>query len=180
MKCPLTGKNCLKHKSYTIEDNKDGKKSTYLVCEDCMSMNPQSDKSDDINPCPRCGVTLDQVVRNSRVGCSLCYDHFGEPLAHIIAAVQFAGEAKHVGRVPESYKRSSAESLGPIRFATELAHKLAAATRQENYEEASRIKLTLDIVRALIGDCKKDDELDPQKKAELVDIVYNHLYPESA
>lgn len=180
MKCPLTGRNCLKHKSYTVEDDREGKKSTHLVCEDCMSANPQADKSDEVSPCPRCGVTLDQVVRNSRVGCSLCYDHFGEPLAYIIAAVQFGGEARHLGRIPESYKRSSAESVGAIKFATELAQKLAMATREENYEVASKISATLARVKALIGECKKDDELDPQKKAELADIVYSHLYPESA
>ena len=145
-----------------------------------MSANPQADNSDDIGPCPRCGVTLDQVVRNSRVGCSLCYDHFGEPLAYIIAAVQLGGEARHVGHVPESHKRSTAESVGAIKFATELAQKLATATRKENYEEASKLNSILNLVKALIGECKKDGELDPQKKAELADIVYAHLYPDSA
>lgn len=180
MKCPITGKNCLKHKAFTVEETHGDKSSTHLVCEDCMHMKPQAEKTDDLAPCPRCGVTLDQVVRNSRVGCAECYDHFGEPLSYIIAAVQFGGETKHTGRIPETFKRSSAEAVGAIKFATELAQKIKIATRQEDYEEAAKINETLLKVKALIGSAEKDSELDPQRKAELAEIVYHYMYPESA
>jgi protein arginine kinase activator len=180
LKCPLTGKNCLKHKAYTVEDVQGAKTTTHLVCEDCVHMKKQTDKSDDIDPCPRCGVTLDQVVRNSRVGCALCYDHFGEPLAYIIAAVQFGGETKHVGQIPELYKRSTAESVNPIKFATELAQRINLAIRNESYEEATTLNVTLTKVKSILVESNKEGELDPQSKAELADIIYRHLYPESA
>lgn len=177
MKCPITGKNCPKHKSFYVEYNSDN----HLVCEDCMHSNPEvkPTSQDDPGSCPRCGVTLDQVVRNSRVGCSLCYDHFGEPLAFIIAAVQFGGENRHVGHVPESFKRSSAESVDGIKFATELAQKIKIATREERYEDAAGLANTLREVKSVI-ESNKGGELDPQKKAELASIVYRHMYPGSA
>lgn len=31
LKCPITGKNCLKHKAYTVEETHGEKSSAYLV-----------------------------------------------------------------------------------------------------------------------------------------------------
>lgn len=180
MKCPITGKNCTKHKAYTVEEKHGEESSSYLVCEDCMHLNPKVDSADEMGPCPRCGTTLDQVVRNSRIGCSLCYDHFGEPLAYIIAAVQFGGEAKHTGMVPESFKRSSAEAVEAVRFATEIAQKIRIATREERYEEASRLNAVLVEVKRIISSSHERGELDPVERAELAEIVYRHMYPDSA
>lgn len=180
MRCPIIGKSCLKHRGYTVEEKRGDKSTTHLVCEDCMHLDPKPDSSDEMGPCPSCGVTLDQVVGKSRLGCALCYDHFGEPLAHIIAAVQFCGEAKHTGHVPESFKRSAAASVGAVRFATELAQKIRSATKHERYEEVSRLNSTLVDVKKIISSINEKGELDPDRRAELADIVYRHMYPDSA
>lgn len=179
MKCPITGKTCTKHKAYTVEEKHGENSYTCLVCEDCMHMNPQPDKSDELGPCPRCGTTIDQVVGKSRLGCALCYEHFGEPLSYIIAAVQIGGEDRHVGRTPESFKRHNAESVDAIKFATELAQGVKIATREERYEDASRLMETLSSVKKVISSMNEEGELDPTKKAELAEIAYRHLYPES-
>lgn len=177
MRCPITGKNCHKHKAFSVEYNS----NTHLVCEDCMHSNAEvkPDQQDDHGPCPRCGTALDQVVRTSRLGCATCYDHFDEPLSYIIASVQFGGENKHIGSVPETFKRSRAESTNAVRFATEIAQKIKTATKEERYEEASRLNAILTKVKAIIQAAKEDGELDPESKAELAEVVYQYLYPES-
>lgn len=177
MRCPITGKNCQKHKAFSVEYNS----NTHLVCEDCMHSNAEvkPNQQDDNGPCPSCGTTLDQVVRNSRLGCTTCYDHFGEPLSYIIASVQFGGETKHVGMVPETHKRSRAESTNAVRFATEISQKMKVAIREERYEEAARLNAILSKVKDILAHSKEDGDLDPQRKAEIAEIVYKHLYPDS-
>lgn len=176
MKCPITGKTCLKHKSHSVEYNS----APHLVCEDCMQTNPDLERVDDAGECPRCGATLDEIVRTSRVGCADCYDHFVEPLSHIIAAVQFCPEARHVGPPPESFKRSSAEAADPVRMATEISQKIRAATKREDYSEASRLNVTLSGLKRLISVKHEKGELDPRERAELAEIAYGYMYPDSA
>lgn len=141
-----------------------------------MAANPEIKPVDELGPCDKCGITIDQIVRNSRVGCSNCYDHFGEPLSYIIAAVQFGGESRHTGTVPECHKRSLSESVQPLKFATELAQKVRLMIRTEMYEEAAKTENVLLKVKNIM----ERGELGPEDRAELADIVYRHMYPESA
>lgn len=174
MKCPVDGRPCSKERTHSAVSASDGKQ--HLVCEDCMASNPDLKLADELGPCPKCGATIDQVVRKSRIGCAECYDHFAEPLSYIIAAVQFGGESRHIGTVPECHKRTAAESVELIKFATELAQKVKLMVRAENYEEAAKAEKTLSEVKRIM----ERGELGPEDRAELADIVYRHLYPESA
>jgi protein arginine kinase activator len=141
-----------------------------------MSSNSEIKPVDELGACETCGTTIDQIVRNSRIGCPYCYEHFAEPLSYIIAAVQFGGEGKHIGSVPECHKREKADSLDPIKFATELAQKVKLLARAERYEEASVSAKTLAEVKSII----ERGELGPEDRAELAEIAYRHMYPESA
>ena len=172
MKCPLNGKPCSKYKPHAVSTES----GSHMVCEDCMASNPDIKHVDELGPCGRCGATIDQIVRNSRLGCSDCYDHFAEPLSYIIAAVQFGGEIKHVGSIPECHKRGVAEALDPMKFATDLAQKVKLLIRAERYEEASVVDKTLAEVKAVM----ERGELGPEGRAELAEIAYRYLYPESA
>ena len=172
MKCPLNGKPCSKYKPHAVSTES----GLHMVCEDCMASNPDIKHVDELGPCVRCGATIDQIVRNSRMGCSDCYDHFAEPLSYILAAVQFGGESKHVGSIPECHKRGVAESLDPMKFATELAQKVKLLVRAERYEEASGVAKTLAEVKAVM----EKGEPGPEDRAELAEIAYRYLYPESA
>lgn len=174
MKCPVNGGPCSRERTHSAVSGSDGKQ--YLVCEACMAANTELKPVDDLGPCEKCGITIDQVVRNSRVGCPNCYDHFGEPLSYIIAAVQFGGESRHTGMVPECHKRSVAESVQPIKFATELAQKVKLMVRAEMYEEAAKAEKTLSEVRRIM----ERGELGPEDRAELAEIAYRHIYPDSA
>jgi protein arginine kinase activator len=172
LKCPLNGKPCSKYKPHAVSTES----GSHMVCEDCMASNPDIKPVDELGPCARCGATIDQIVRNSRIGCSDCYEHFAEPLSYIIAAVQFGGESRHVGSVPETHKRGVAESLEPMKFATELAQKVKLLVRAERYEEASVAAKTLAEVKAIM----ERGDLGPEGRAEIAEIAYRHLYPGSA
>ena len=173
MKCPVDGRPCSKERTHSVTSDSNGKH--LLVCGDCMASNPDLKPTDEFGPCPRCGTVIDHVVRKSRVGCAECYDHFAEPLAHIIAAVQFGGECRHTGIVPESHKRSAAESVDPVKLSTELAHKVKLLLRAERYEEAAKADKTLSEVKNIM----LKGELGSEDRAELAEIAYKHLYPES-
>ena len=175
MRCPINGKPCSKHRIYSAISGEGAEAKHHLVCEDCMHTSPEIRPSDELGPCARCGTTIDQVVRNSRVGCASCYDHFEEPLSYIIPAVQIGGKNRHVGTIPECYKRSVADSIDPVAFAIELENEMKAAIREERYEAASKIEKTLSKMNGVM----KKGELGPDERAELAEIVYRHLYPGS-
>lgn len=173
MRCPVNGKPCSKHRIYSATSGEGAEAKHHLVCEDCMHTSPEIRPSDELGPCSRCGTTIDQVVRNSRLGCSHCYDHFGEPLSYIIAAVQISGENRHVGTIPEFHKRSVAGSVDPAAFVAELKIEMTNMIRDEKYEAAAKIENTLSEVKRIM----EKGELGPDEKAELAEIAYRHLYP---
>ena len=179
LRCPISGKPCLKHKAFSVEHAVGGEKNTYLVCEECMKPEENAANETEADECPRCGVTLDAIVSKSRMGCAFCYEHFAEPLSYIIPAVQSDVDAKHVGRVPESFKMSKAEAMDAVKFATELSQKIRSCTKKEDYEGASRLNSLLLRVRVFIESAHKKGELDPSEKAELASIAYEYLFPES-
>lgn len=182
MSCPITGKPCFKHKSYSVTEKKGDEHQSYSVCEDCVHMNSSLSFDDEHGPCLSCGETLESIVRSSRIGCAKCYEHFGEPLSHMIAAVQLApgSKDKHVGSVPYSYKRSVAESITAIKFATELSQKMRTAQKEERYERASDLNRILVRVKEFISRSNEKGELPPEDRAELSQIVYDYMFPESA
>lgn len=176
MKCPLTGKPCLKHKAHTIAD-KNGK--VHLVCEDCLHLNKDVWVTDEFGVCPSCGTALESIVKNSRVGCSGCYSHFEVPLSFVIAAVQ-AGATGHQGPPPESYKRQVAESTRAVTFATELLIKIKSSSKEEIYEDAARLNSVLAKVKELISRSDERGELLPEDREKLSRIVIEYRWPGSA
>jgi len=178
LNCPLTGKPCLKHKAYTVTEKKDDYENSYAVCEDCMYLRGEAPSAGDHEPCPSCGCVIESIVGTSRVGCAKCYDHFSEPLAFIIEAVQ-GGANRHSGGVPESFKRRSAESVNAVAFASQVLVEMRAASREERYQDAMKLEATLSKVKAIISRADERGELGPEERTELADVVYEHMYPGS-
>lgn len=48
--------------------------------------------------CPQCGMTLNQISRSGKLGCSLCHDHFIQHLAPLFRRIHGGGQ--HVGKIP--------------------------------------------------------------------------------
>lgn len=179
MRCPVDGRPCSKHKAHAVVSNVGGEEKNHLVCEDCLSLNQNIQPVDEPGLCPSCGSTLDQIVRTSRLGCVACYDHFGDALSYIIAAVQF-GSDRHVGAAPDSFKRSRAESADPAGLAAEMEEEMGAAARSDDYARASRLKGFLSDLGPILGVLKEKGELGPDERAEVARIAYEYMYPDSA
>lgn len=175
MNCPIDGRPCVKHKDHAAEDS-EGK--NYLVCEDCVARRDLKVESG-FGACPRCGTTIETIVRESRVGCSTCYDHFEAPLALVISSVQ-AGATRHAGPPPPSFRRRLAESTKPVEFATEILVKMKAAAKNGRYEEAAGLKSVLEQVKSLMSRSNERGELAPEDRDGFADVVMRYRFPESA
>ncbi|MBL4888990.1 MAG: UvrB/UvrC motif-containing protein [Candidatus Lindowbacteria bacterium] len=89
--------------------------------------------------CPNCGLMATDFSKTGRVGCSDCYEVFGELLKPVISKVQPG--TTHRGLVPE---RSAEFQLK--NNIDQLKLKLKEVVAQENYEEAASLR---DQIRAI-------------------------------
>ncbi|MCQ2429504.1 MAG: UvrB/UvrC motif-containing protein [Clostridia bacterium] len=90
--------------------------------------------------CTSCGSTLHDVISTGRFGCSSCYSAFREQLTD--PALLLYGQVRHVGRTPRGYRLRKERALE----ISSLKQALAAAVKQENYEEAVGLR---DRIRSL-------------------------------
>ncbi len=90
--------------------------------------------------CPKCGVTLREIMDSGRLGCNECYRTFYRELAPSIEKIH--GKATHSGKVP----RSAGAALQNRRKAEQLKAELAQAIREENFEKAAGLR---DQIKAL-------------------------------
>lgn len=90
--------------------------------------------------CPTCGTTLDTVREEGRLGCPDCYETFRESLAPFFGKNQEGGS--HTGMTPETAAPAPAEEKKETAdpHAAELREKLAALVKEENYEEAAKVR----------------------------------------
>lgn len=130
VKCPITGKNCLKHKSF---DSGKG-----LVCEDCFQKSPTPIMSVAEIKCASCGMTLSSLIKGSRFGCAVCYESF-QDAAHIIEAVQL-GSLRHIGRVPESFLKEKSKSISVEEIKEEIKMRMDSAASKGDYVVAAKMK----------------------------------------
>ena len=92
-------------------------------------------------------ITFSDILSLGKVGCPDCYNTFRQELRDTIRSIH--GTAKHVGLTPE---RSTAITPEPQKEPSEeemLRVALEAAIRDENYEEAARLR---DRIKELKGE----------------------------
>ena len=87
--------------------------------------------------CPNCGTTTAEFQKSGYLGCSKCYEEFGDVLEPIIRRVQ--GNVAHVGRVPTPVVKPTTEK-------EKLLLELDEAVRCEDYQRAAIIR---DKIKAL-------------------------------
>lgn len=182
IKCPISGKVCLKFKAFHVTDIVDQKANVINICEDCLSQvdekkilsteipekegapvqeeKPIDKKPEDKIICEFCKLSLEELINKSRLGCENCYYIFEKPLVVALERIQRTPdikqkELKHVGRVPTQWKKRQAEKTDPKKFLLELKQKLAMCVREENYKLASELK---NIIKGFEALCKKIDE----------------------
>lgn len=156
MKCPINGKPCNKHKGFHVTEKHGEDSKSYSVCEDCLYLNVAKGFTLPDSPtCDSCGGVLEEMLKASRMGCAKCYDNFAEEMTHIIAAVQFGSDLRHVGNVPDLYKRQSAADTKPESFVSEIKKEMIRLTERERYEEVAKLKRTLEEFEVLVHEKKE-------------------------
>lgn len=83
--------------------------------------------------CPHCGMKYAQFRAQGRLGCPGDYDAFRTHLEPLLERVH--RHTHHMGKVPARFQ--SVRLAGEI---TELKKQLQAAVREEQYEEAARLR----------------------------------------
>ncbi|MBQ8638693.1 MAG: UvrB/UvrC motif-containing protein [Lachnospiraceae bacterium] len=113
--------------------------------------------------CPSCSTTYGDFVKNSRFGCSECYETFGLLIHDNIKKLQ--GSDKHVGKRPR-YTGCTAEHEKLVTQEKEkeslrdqleiLQAKQQEAVREEDFEAAARYR---DEIRSLKERMKNEHEM---------------------
>lgn len=87
-----------------------------------------------IKKCSSCGMTYDEFKRNGKLGCSNCFEAFGEGLENTLRSIH--GSTEHKGKIP---KKSGSKMLIK-REISSLKRKLAVAVENEEFEEAAKLR----------------------------------------
>lgn len=154
MLCDKCGKNkATVHYQQVIN----GVTSEQHLCSQCAAGFGQLDfnklfsapvKSAPAAVCPICGMNINEFRSKGRLGCSKCYETFGEYLRPLIK--RYHGEARHKGKIPKPLKYSTVggELLSPPEGAAAdriyekmaLQKQLAELVELERFEEAAEIR----------------------------------------
>lgn len=90
--------------------------------------------------CGGCGMSLSEFLNSGRLGCSHCYESFGDALERPLR--QIHGTATHTGKIPhKGGAKISAETK--IRH---LQSELDAAVSKQDFEKAAKLR---DEIKAL-------------------------------
>lgn len=82
--------------------------------------------------CPKCGITLEQIVKTAKFGCEHDYEFFGDTVVQILKRVH-GGMTEHVGKVPQ--RTATAEVKIEL-----LKKEMDAAVNREQYEKAAELR----------------------------------------
>jgi protein arginine kinase activator len=128
-----------------------GKKNELHLCEECAqekgvthggnvapallaSLLGERARTADLK-CPECGITFEEFRMKGRFGCPRDYEVFAKELAPLLEKIH--GAQKHTGRVPRGAATATPSRGDTLR---RLRRDLAKAVKEENYEEAARLR----------------------------------------
>lgn len=84
--------------------------------------------------CARCGMGQAEFKKTGRLGCSDCYDVFGEMLDGVLKGMHKG--IRHRGKVPAS----AVKTEGPQEMIERLSAEMQAAIAREDFEQAARLR----------------------------------------
>ena len=82
-----------------------------------------------------CGTTFSQIAKTGLVGCEKCYETFKNELSSSLKKMH--GLVRHK---PREDARKVSEPLSPENELTELRKRMSEAIKEENFEEAARLR----------------------------------------
>lgn len=101
--------------------------------------------------CPVCGMMAGEFRKLGQVGCSNCYQYFGDYMPSLIQRIH--GNTRHIGKVP----MRGQEHLATLHKASDLRNQLQQAIVAENFELAATLR---DELKALEDKDTKGGERD--------------------
>lgn len=84
--------------------------------------------------CPKCGFSLEQFRRTSRLGCPDCYRAFEPNIRALLS--RFHGRTVHLGKMPDS----NLAGQNPLAEVTRARVALEKAVAAEDFEEAAGLR----------------------------------------
>jgi protein arginine kinase activator len=91
--------------------------------------------------CPLCSSSFNELVKDGRVGCALCYDTFSAELERTISNIH--SNAVHCGKSPSKFRGK----LDVKRKIRALESELKEAIKDERFERAAQIRDELNSIR---------------------------------
>ncbi len=88
--------------------------------------------------CPDCGMTYQEFRGKGRFGCLSCYDAFGENLCLLLEKVH--GASQYVGPLPSGKSPGARTSAALEQELVDLRRRLSRVVKDEDYEEAARLR----------------------------------------
>lgn len=85
--------------------------------------------------CGCCGSSFEDIAKTGKVGCSMCYDEFGNKLIPYLKRIH--GSVRHVGKTPGRKDLVVTNGNDSI---NELKAQLANLVAMENYEQAAVVR----------------------------------------
>ena len=95
--------------------------------------------------CPGCGRKYSDFKKTKRLGCEECYNTFGEPIEEYL--IKNFGSAGYTGRA----SIGSNKNVKDILEVDSLKRKMQLAIKNEDYEEAARLRDRIKLVNAEAG-----------------------------
>ncbi|MCX7625021.1 MAG: UvrB/UvrC motif-containing protein [Candidatus Sumerlaeaceae bacterium] len=111
---------------------------------------------DEDRQCPTCGLPLRTYRDTLFLGCSDCYEAFGDVLTRDL--LRYHGATFHCGRHP----MSQPETVNPVLKLKDLQRRLELAVRREDFELAARLRDEIKRLKAQIQE--NPSESAPAKK----------------
>ena len=108
----------------------------------------------DQRACPVCGMTFFEFRSTGRLGCPNDYVFFESELSPLILNIH--GETEHHGKQPKQFVGDTDEQTNLIR----LRREMKEAVKEEDYEEASRLRDEIHRVELATGKVPSSGEPD--------------------
>lgn len=87
------------------------------------------------DPCPFCGIQVDEFRKTGRLGCSQCYAHFEPQLRGLLRRLH--GSPQHVGKL---YMSAGSDAGDRIARLSAMRRRLKRAVETEDFERAAELR----------------------------------------
>ncbi len=102
-----------------------------------------------VDRCSTCGSSFSDIINSGHIGCSDCYDRFGEKLEPSIRKIH--GKTKHIGKFVSYDEKSedNSEKKAEINTIDSLKNQLQQAIKEQRFEDAAVLR---DKIKDMTGD----------------------------